>query len=262
MADWKNLKGSFLFLIPIVSLVVIWEVVYLLDIIKVLPSPIQASIRLLSLATTQSEGVPLLLRHVGTSFYRICLGFSLAMLMGVPLGLLMGLNRYVNFLLKPIFSLLLPLPTLAWVPILLIVFGMGDVTIVIAIFLGGFFSITYNTASGVRGIERDLIRAAKTMGANRWTMFTRILLPGSMVSVIAGLRLAVGYSWRALVGAEMLAAAGEGVGSFIFMARQFSAVDDMFAGLVIIMLAGFVMERFLIEPLEKRTVRRWGMTRD
>jgi len=180
----------------------------------------------------------------------------------VPLGLLMGLNRYVNFLLKPIFSLLLPLPTLAWVPILLIVFGMGDVTIVIAIFLGGFFSITYNTASGVRGIERDLIRAAKTMGANRWTMFTRILLPGSMVSVIAGLRLAVGYSWRALVGAEMLAAAGEGVGSFIFMARQFSAVDDMFAGLVIIMLAGFVMERFLIEPLEKRTVRRWGMTRD
>jgi NitT/TauT family transport system permease protein len=262
LANRNGLKGFFLFLIPIISLVAIWEAVYLMDIIKVLPSPAQASNRLVSLAMTQRDGIPLLLRHVGTSFYRICLGFSLAMLLGVPLGLLMGLNRYVNFLLKPLFSLLLPLPTLAWVPILLIVFGMGDITIVIAIFLGGFFSITYNTATGVRGIDRDLIRAANTMGANRLTMFTRILLPGSMVSVIAGLRLAVGYSWRALVGAEMLAAAGEGVGSFIFMARQFSAVDDMFAGLVIIMLAGFVMERFLIEPLEKRTVRRWGMTRD
>jgi len=262
LANRNGLKGFFLFLIPIISLVAIWEAVYLMDIIKVLPSPAQASNRLVSLAMTQRDGIPLLLRHVGTSFYRICLGFSLAMLLGVPLGLLMGLNRYVNFLLKPLFSLVLPLPTLAWVPILLIVFGMGDITIVIAIFLGGFFSITYNTATGVRGIDRDLIRAANTMGASRLTMFTRILLPGSMVSVIAGLRLAVGYSWRALVGAEMLAAAGEGVGSFIFMARQFSAVDDMFAGLVIIMLAGFVMERFLIEPLEKRTVRRWGMTRD
>jgi NitT/TauT family transport system permease protein len=184
------------------------------------------------------------------------------MLIGVPLGLLMGLNKYVNFLLKPLFSILLPLPTLAWVPILLIVFGMGDITIVIAIFLGGFFSITYTTATGVRGIDNDLIRAAQTMGASRWVMFSRILLPGSMVSVIAGLRLAVGYSWRALVGAEMLAAAGEGVGSFIFMARQFSAVDDMFAGLTIIMVAGLIMERFLIEPLEKRTVRRWGMMRE
>ena len=262
MAEKSGLRGLALFLVPLITLIIIWEAVYLMDLIKVLPSPFQAFARLGSLATTQKDGIPLLLRHVGTSTYRICIGFSLAMLIGVPLGLLMGLNRYVSFLLKPLLSLLLPLPTLAWVPILLIVFGMGDLTIIIAIFLGGFFSIAYNTAAGVRGIDNDLNRAARTMGADRWTMFTRILLPGSMVSVLAGLRLAVGYSWRALVGAEMLAAAGEGVGSFIFMARQFSAVDDMFAGLTIIMFAGFFMERFLIEPLEKRTVRRWGMMRE
>jgi NitT/TauT family transport system permease protein len=262
LAEKSNLRELALFLLPLLTLVLIWEAVYLMDLIKVLPSPLQSFARLGSLASTQRDGLPLLIRHIGTSFYRICFGFSLAMLVGVPLGLLMGLSKYVNFILKPIFSLLLPLPTLAWVPILLIVFGMGDITIIIAIFLGGFFSITYNTATGVRGIDNDLIRAAHTMGATRWTMFTRILLPGSMVSVIAGLRLAVGYSWRALVGAEMLAAAGEGVGSFIFMARQFSAVDDMFAGLTIIMVAGLIMERFLIEPLEKRTVRRWGMLRE
>ncbi len=257
----EGVRNLALFFLPLASLVLFWEVIFRIGLIKVPPSPLEVARTLWSLATTYKTGWPLLAGHLGRSLLRIGLGFSLAMLVGIPVGLLMGLSRYVNALLGPIFSLLLPLPTLAWVPILLIVFGIGDITIVIAIFLGGFFSIAYNTAGGVRTIGRDLIRAARTMGAGRWTLFSKVLLPGSMTSMLAGLRLAVGYSWRALVGAEMLAAANWGVGHLVFSARQFAAVDVMFAGLVIIMMAGFVMEKLLIEPLERRTVQRWGMIR-
>ena len=256
-----RVRDLILFLLPLISLILIWEFIFRIGLIKVLPSPLDVAGRLVSLTTNLKGGFPLLLRHLGASLLRIGVGFSIAMLIGIPVGLLMGINRHVNLLLRPIFSLFLPLPTLAWVPILLIIFGIGDTTIVIAIFLGGFFSIAYNTASGVRGIDRDLVRAARTMGAGRWALFSKVLLPGSMVSVLAGIRLAVGYSWRALVGAEMLAAANEGIGYMVFSARQFSAVDVMFAGLVVIMVAGFAMERFLVEPLEKRTVHRWGMIR-
>ncbi len=247
------------FVLPILSLLLIWQMVFQAGIIRVLPSPLEVLRTLVSLMPRTDGPFPLLLIHLGSSLLRIGTGFGLAMAIGVSVGLLMGMNRYVGFFLRPIFSLLLPLPTLAWVPILLIIFGIGDLTVIIAIFLGGFFSIAYNTASGVRGIDRDLVRAARTMGASRWELFSKVLFPGSMVSVLAGLRLAIGYSWRALVGAEMLAAAGRGVGALIFSARQFSDVATMFAGLVMIMGAGFLMEKLIAEPLETRTVKRWGV---
>ena len=256
-----RVRDVVMFALPLASLIVAWQVVASLGLIRVLPSPTYVLETLLNLCRPAKGGTPIILAHFGASLFRVGMGFSLAMAIGVPVGLLMGINRYVNYLLHPVLSLLMPVPTLAWVPMLLILWGLGDRTIVAAIFLGGFFSIAYNTASGVRGIDKDLIRAAYTMGASKWTLFSRVLLPGSMVSVITGLRLAVGYSWRALVGAEMLAAAGWGLGFLVFAARMVSATNVMFAGLIVIMFAGYLMERYLVGPLEKRTVQRWGVVR-
>ncbi len=250
-----------LFILPLISLVVVWQVVCSLNIIKMLPSPLEVTKTLWRLSVQTQGGWPILALHLFTSLLRVGAGFALAMVIGIAVGLLMGTNKYADFLLRPIFSVLLPVPTLAWVPILLIWTGTGNDTIIIAIFLGGFFSIAYNTATGVKSIERDLILAAKTMGADRWALFTKVLLPGSMVPVLAGLRLAVGYSWRALVGAEMLAAAGWGLGYLVFAARAFMAVNVMFAGLITIMATGYVMENVLVGSLEKRTVQKWGMIR-
>ncbi len=256
-----SIRRFILFTLPLISLVLIWQAVCSLDLIKMLPSPLEVAKTLLRLSFQTQGGWPVLALHLSRSLLRVGAGFALAMVAGIGVGLLMGTNRYADFLLRPIFSVLLPVPTLAWVPILLIWTGTGDDTIIIAIFLGGFFSIAYNTATGVRSIDRDLILAAKTMGATRWTLFTRVLLPGSMVPVLAGLRLAVGYSWRALVGAEMLAAAGWGLGYLVFAARAFMAVNVMFAGLITIMATGYIMENLLVGSLEKRTVKKWGMIR-
>jgi len=256
-----RVREAVVFALPLASLIVIWQLVASLDLIRILPFPADVGRTLVNLCRPTRGGTPILLAHLGASLFRVGIGFSLAMAVGVPVGLLMGINKHVNDLLHPVLSLLMPVPTLAWVPMLLILWGLGDRTIVAAIFLGGFFSIAYNTAGGVRGIDRDLIRAAYTMGASKWTLFSRVLLPGSMVSVLTGLRLAVGYSWRALVGAEMLAAAGWGLGYLVFAARAFSAANVMFAGLIVIMVAGYLMERYLVGPLEKRTVQRWGVVR-
>lgn len=254
-------REAVLFALPLVSLVLIWQLVAFLGLIRILPSPVDVAETILNLCRPTRGGTPIILAHLGSSLFRVGIGFSLAMAIGVPVGLLMGVNKHVNYLLRPLLSLLMPVPTLAWVPMLLIVWGLGDQTIVAAIFLGAFFSIAYNTASGVRSIDRDLIRAAYTMGASKWTLFFRVLLPGSMVSVLTGLRLAVGYSWRALVGAEMLAATGWGLGYLVFAARALAAANVMFAGLMVIMAAGYLMERYLVGPLERRTVQKWGVVR-
>ncbi len=250
----QKLHSAALFILPLASIVLAWELIFRLELIRIMPSPLDVA---MIIKTRWS----VLLDHLGRSLLRVVIGFSLAIMVGVLVGLSMGMNKYANLMMRPLFSLLLPIPTLAWVPILLIVFGFGDLTIIVAIFLGGFFSVAYNTASGVRSIDKDLVLAAKTMGTSRWGLFSKVLLPGSMVSVLAGFRLAIGYSWRALVGAEMLAATSKGIGHQVFAAWASYSVDVMFAALFVIMLAGFIMEKLLVEPIEKRTVQRWGMLR-
>jgi len=249
------------FAAPLVSLLLMWQVVASLGFIRILPTPVDVGRTILNLCEQTRNGSPLLLTHLAASLFRVGIGFCLAMAIGIPVGLLIGISKHASYLARPILSLLMPVPTIAWVPMLLIVWGLGDRTIVAAIFLGAFFSIAYNTASGVRSIDKNLIWAAYTMGASKRTIFCRVLLPGSMVSVLTGLRLAVGYSWRALVGAEMLAGTGWGLGYLVFAARALAAADVMFAGLLVIMAAGHLMERCIIGPLERRTVQKWGVIR-
>lgn len=260
----KSLMEAFSFMLPLLSIVLIWQLIVELKIIspRLLPPPSQIAQTFLELSSQQTGGVPILLIHLYKSFIRIALGLSAAVLFGVTLGMLMGVNRVIYRMLQPIISFLIPIPTLAWVPILLIWTGIGDKTIIITVFLGAFFVIVYNTANGVRNVDRHLIWAAQIMGANKWTLFTKVLLPGSLVSVITGLRLAVGYSWRALVGAEMLAATAWGLGYMVFAARALMAVNVMFVGLILIMVTGFIMENCIMVPLQRRTIERWGMVRE
>jgi len=138
--------------------------------------------------------------------------------------------------------------------------GLGDRTVIAAVFLGGFFAITYNTVRGIEMVDVSRIRAARTMGARGPKLFTAVLLPASSVSVITGLRLGIGYSWRALVGGEMLSAMVRwGIGKMIYQARFWNDITVMFVGLLVIGLTGFLLDRLLIRWLERVTIERWGM---
>ncbi len=245
------------FLFPLLVVIGVWELIVDLGVVSssLLPAPHMIIQTFHSLLTPQ----PLLLIHLYKSIYRLAVGYALGASLGIGLGILMGSNRFLYRAFSPIISCLISVPTIAWVPLLLITLGTGDATIIIAIFLGCFFPVVYNTLSGIRGVEKQLIWASQVMGANRMTILLRVLLPGSLASIITGLRLAVGYSWRALVGAEMLAATAWGAGYMIYAARAFYDVRAMFAGLVIIAVGGLLMDRLIMDPVERRTVERWGV---
>lgn len=252
---------SFFFLLPFLCLIGLWELSWILGVInpRLAPPPHALVFRLRKLLFPK----PVLLVSLYQSFYRLILGFLFGVLFGISLGILMGLSKLLHRILSPILSLLISVPTLAWVPLLLVTLGPGEETVIIAIFLGGFFPIVYNTMNGIRSVRKDYVWASKMMGADEATVFFEVLLPGSLVSIITGLRLAIGYSWRALVGAEMIAAGiSFGVGQMIYAARAFNDAEAMFIGLAIIALGGFLLDRLIMDPIERRTVEKWGMVEE
>lgn len=257
----RKLVKSLSFLFPFLCITIIWELLAYLGVLSesLIPSPSRIAMAMFK----KSVPEPILLTHLWRSFYRVLLGFGLGTFLGISLGILMGIEEIFYKAFFPIISFLISIPTLAWVPLLLIFFGIGDETVILAIFLGSFFPIVYNTVNGIRGVKKQQIWASRIMGANKVTVFFDVLLPGSMVSMVAGLRLAIGYSWRALVGAEMLAAGVSwGIGHMIYAARAFTDVLTMFVGLVIIAIGGFLMDHLIMGPLERKTIEKWGMVKE
>lgn len=251
----------FHFLLPFLSIAVLWELIVDFGVVSpsLVPSPLQICLKLYRLTTPK----PILLNILFESLLRLVLGYGLGASIGISVGILMGISKLFHRAFSPMLSLLISVPTLAWVPLLLVTLGTGDETIVITIFLGGFFPVVYSTMNGIRGIKKQLVWASRIMGANRITVFFDVFLPGALVSIITGLRLAIGYSWRALVGAEMLAAGiSWGVGHMIYAARAFSDIEAMFAGLVVIAMGGLLMDRLIMDPIERRTVEKWGMVKE
>lgn len=245
------------FLFPILLFLGAWQTVVALGFVEsaIVPSPLQVLAAFRDLLSPQ----PLLLTYLAASLFRLAAGYVAGCVAGVVLGLLMGSSQPVYTAVHPVTDLLISVPTICWVPVLLITVGAGNETIIIAVFLGCVFPVAYATLDGVRGVGKRFTWSSRAMGARRADIVFKVLLPGALPSVITGLRLATGYSWRALVGAEMLAATSSGVGYMIYAARAFYDVDVMFAGLVTIALGGLAMDYALLGTLERRTVQRWGV---
>ena len=220
-----------------------------------LPSPSSLIVRMRDIIFENQ----VLQTNISYSVYRFIIGCTFATICGIGFGIMMGLSTTFYKMFKPLVSFFVSLPTLAWVPLLLVFIGIGDTTIVVAIFLGAFFPMVYNTTNGVHGINNDLLLAAKTMGATKHSIFTNVILPGSLVSILTGLRLAIGNSWRALVGAEMLAATKWGLGYMIYSARAFYDIQSMFIGLIFIGFLSFLFDTIIVKGLESKTVGKWGL---
>ncbi len=260
-SKWGDNKGRLWellqFLFPFLVIIIIWEAISQFGLVnpELLPAPSQIFLEFWILAFKDRN----LHAHLYRSFYRVITGFSIGAGAGIGIGLILGMYKTLRQMFSPILKLLISIPTIAWVPALLITVGLGDTTIIIAIFLAAFFPSVYNTMDGIKSVDRQKVRAARTSGAGRIEVLTKVLLPGAFTSIIPGLRLAVGYSWRALVGAEMLAAASAGIGQMVYAARAFNAVKVMFVGLAIIGLAGLLIDRIFMSWLERKTIERWGM---
>jgi NitT/TauT family transport system permease protein len=212
-----------------------------------------------TLVATLLDGT--MLAHAGYTLYRVLAGFALAIAVALPLGVLMARFRPVEHFFLPLASALMPIPSLAWVPVFILWFGLGDTVSILIVFYAATFPLLLNTWSGVRAVNPLWLRAAGAMGADEHALFWKVIIPGASPFIITGLRQAFLRAWIAVVGAEMLAASNWGLGWVIFDAKEFLNTDMMLASLAVIGAVGFAFERLVFGSLEGATVLRWGMVR-
>ena len=202
-----------------------------------------------------------MLRHTLYTLYRVLFGFALAMVVGIPLGIMMARFRPVENFLLPLVSALMPIPSFALVPLFMLWFGIGNLTTIIIVFYAATFPMLFNTWSGVRAVNPIWLRAAGAMGADEHRLFWKVIIPGASPFIITGMRQSFIRAWIAVVGAEMIAASSWGLGWVIFDAKEFLNADIMLSSLIVIGFLGFIFERLVFGSLERSTVLKWGMVR-
>jgi sulfonate transport system permease protein len=202
-----------------------------------LPSPLRVG-RALGLAAADGE----LLRHAGASGARVIEGFCLAVALAIPGAVIVFLAPGLGSALDPLLTFLRNIPPLALVPLLILWFGIGEASKLALIVLAAFFPIFMGAVTGLGSVDPRLVEMGKSVGFSRWRILLRIMLPESVPSVANGLRLGLGYSWRALVGAEMVAASS-GLGYWILDAEEMARIDVVFAGILTIGALGILLDR-------------------
>ena len=182
--------------------------------------------------------------QIATSLSRVAVGFALASVVGVALGVLIGQSVWAMRGLDPIFQVLRTIPPLAWLPISLAGFQQAEPSAIFVIFITSIWPIVINTAVGVRNIPQDYRNVASVLRLSPWEVFTKITLPATVPYIFTGLRIGIGLSWLAIIAAEMLIG-GVGIGFFIWDAWNSSRISDIIVALVYVGLVGFVLDRLI-----------------
>jgi len=253
----RNLHGVALFLAPLLILLLIWHLI--VEIFDVNPR-VFPSVGAVGRAAFDALLDGSLLRHVGASLLRVVTGAVLGMLVAIPLGIAMGLSAGIRGFFSPIMRFFSVLAGIAWIPLATLWFGYGFGAMVFVIFNAVFFVVAYNTLLGVATIPIPLRRAAASLGARRWQTFVYILLPGALPNIVTGIRTGLGFAWRGLIAAEMIAT-NVGLGYMLFVARDFYRTEVIVFGMMTIGLIWLGMDRLFLAPLERATIERWGLVR-
>jgi NitT/TauT family transport system permease protein len=198
--------------------------------------------------------------HIGASLFRVGTGFLLAVAFAVPLGLWMGWVRGAFTTLNPIFQMLRPISPIAWIPIAILWFGVGNASPIYLIFISSIFPMVVQTTNGVHTIERRYLRAAGNFGVSRSTLFRQVVIPGALPQIIVGMRIGLGVAWLVVVAAEMIALRS-GLGYLIIDSRNAgNRYDLVVAGMVVIGLIGLLLD-LLMRRLEGLKSVQWRYAR-
>lgn len=185
-------------------------------------------------------GVPLL-QHIGWSLWRVFGAFFLAAVTAVPIGLLMGTSRLARGVVDPLLEFYRPLPPLAYLPLIVIWFGIDETAKLLLIYLACFAPIAVSTRAGVAAVQSEQLHAALSMGATRLQLLRHVILPSALPDILTGLRIAIGFGWTTLVAAEMVAATA-GLGQLVLNASNFLRTDVVVMGIVLIGLIAYVFD--------------------
>jgi ABC-type nitrate/sulfonate/bicarbonate transport system permease component len=245
--------------LPLAFVLLLWEGVARLEIIHPALFPTVSEI-FAKMWELTLEGI--FLRDVLHSMMRLLSSVFFAIVVGTVCGLLMGTSRWVERVIIPPLNFFLAIPGIAVFPIVILWFGLTEKAIIFTLTFEASLSIMLNTWGGVKSVDVSLINAGRALGAKGCRLFYKILIPAALPSIITGYRQGFSRAWRILVAGEMLASIGTGIGFRIFEARAFLASDVMYAGVIVIGVLGFLLERVALRSLEIFTVQRWGMVRE
>lgn len=246
----KTLRLS---LATIAGLVIIWWLVTAMGWVKPLfvPAPQTIVNEFFNILANGFTGTPLW-EHVAISMSRVFGAFLLACAVGIPLGLAMGMSPTVRGLFDPIIEFYRPIPPLAYLPLMIIWFGIGETSKVLLIFLSVFAPVALGARSGVRSAAIEQVHAAYSFGATRWQVMRHIILPAALPEILTAMRIGIGFGWTTLVAAEMVAAT-KGIGYMVLSASQFLQTPTVIMGIIIIAAIAYVFD-MLMRYVERKAV--------
>lgn len=215
-----------------------------------LPPPGQVLHKLVSIAGAQGFMDATLWQHLGASLTRIVIALLAATVIGVPVGMAMGLSPTLRGILDPLIELYRPVPPLAYLPLMVIWFGIGETSKILLIYLAIFAPVAMSALAGVKSLQPVRLRAAQSLGASRAQILWFVILPGALPDILTGLRIGLGVGWSTLVAAELIAAT-RGLGFMVQSAGEFLATDVVLAGIAVIAAIAFVLELSL-RALQRR----------
>jgi NitT/TauT family transport system permease protein len=240
------------------ALVVLWHQLVVMTGTRLVPTPAQVGLMMYDFAfggIHDDAFSGTILTHLLASMERVYGGFALAVVLGVPLGLVIGKVKVIRQLVDPTLSLLRPIPVTAWLPLSMIFFGLGPRSAIFLVFLGAFYPIVLNTIFGVRSVDPKLFEAAAMLGCDGSRMFRQVVLPAATPSIFNGLRLAHGFAWILIVVGEMTGVP-TGLGSVIMDGRTLSRTDLVITGMIVIGIAGFATDRLIVAVSNR--LLRWS----
>lgn len=240
----------------IAALLVLWQIAVDMHPIHILPSPWQTFGGVLYLIQHK-----LLLKYIVASLFRVTWGFSLAAILAIPLGLTIGWYRRCEMAFNPIIQILRPISPLAWIPIAILWFGVGDMAAIFLIFFGCFFPLLLTAINAVQSVPAVYVNAGRNFGLSPSALVRRVLYPAVVPQLIVGLRITLGIAWLVVVAAEMIAV-DSGLGFLIIDARNAgNRYDLVVAGMVIIGIIGLLLD-LAMRSLEQVKSFRWGYAED
>lgn len=242
-------------LLVAVIFILLWQGLVKLTGSTIFPTPAQV---LGGMAELLRKGV--LIKYIVASLFRVSAGFLLALLLGIPFGLLLGWFSNAFYAFNPVIQVLRPISPIAWIPVAILWFGVSDLAPIFLIFLASLFPITTASMAAVQNIQLVYLRSAQNFGVKGLTLFTKVVFPAALPQIITGIRLALGVAWLVVVAAEMIAV-NSGLGYLIIDARNAGMRYDLVvAGMVLIGLIGLILD-LAVRRLERLEEVRWGFNR-
>ncbi len=247
-------RGLWYILLPVI-IITVWELVCHFAEVKTYNMPAPEVILQDAFEKIKSG---ILWKHISVSFLRVLEGFLLAMASALILGILIGLSKKIEAFTELVIQILKPIPPIAWIPLAILWFGIGESSKLYIIFYGAFFPILLNTVDGIHNIDKKYLELGRVYEINRWQLIGQVVLPGALPSILTGIRVGLGNAWVCVVAAEMIAAT-KGIGYMLSNGRSMSRADDVILAMLLIGIVGKIMDDIL--RFISKKIMRWNKNR-